>query len=278
MARQLRPHAMIGTSAEIAHVGRLLGIPSIVVNEDDYDVVPLFASLAYPFASTILAPVSCRTGRWEPKTVRYEGYHELAYLHPNHFRPNRQVLSSLAGPAGRFFLLRFARLNAHHDNGRKGIPEDLARTLVRKLEGHGRVYVSSERPLSGEWRQYEYPLAPDTLHDALAFADFYVGDSQTMAAEAAVVGTPSIRFNDFVGEIGYLEELEHKYELTLGIRTSAPERLLAVATEWAARTDMRQMWASRRERMLKEKVDVAEFMSDFIRSYVAKPSTTAAAA
>lgn len=29
-----------------------------------------------------------------------------------------------------------------------------------------------------------------------------------MAAEATILGTPSIRFNDFVGKLGYLEELE----------------------------------------------------------------------
>lgn len=64
------------------------------------------------------------------------------------------------------------------------------------------------------------------IHHAMAFAKMYIGDSQTMAAEAAVLGTPSIRFNDFVGEIGYLEELENTYQLTFGIMTSDRENLL----------------------------------------------------
>jgi predicted glycosyltransferase len=34
--------------------------------------------------------------------------------------------------------------------------------------------------------------------------DLYIGDSQTMAAEAAVLGIPSIRFNSFVGKLVYL--------------------------------------------------------------------------
>ncbi|MFM7728313.1 MAG: hypothetical protein ACKO7B_16560, partial [Flavobacteriales bacterium] len=38
--RSFRPDAMAGTSAEIAHIGRLTGIPSYVFNEDDADVVP----------------------------------------------------------------------------------------------------------------------------------------------------------------------------------------------------------------------------------------------
>ena len=42
----------------------------------------------------------------------------------------------------------------------------------------------------------------------MAFASLYIGDSQTMAAEAGVLGVPFVRFNDFVGRIGYLRELE----------------------------------------------------------------------
>ena len=41
-----------------------------------------------------------------------------------------------------------------------------------------------------------------------------------MAVEAAMLGTPSLRFNDFAGKIGVLEELEHKYELTFAIPPS----------------------------------------------------------
>ena len=42
-----------------------------------------------------------------------------------------------------------------------------------------------------------------------------------MAAEAGVLGVPFVRFNDFVGRIGYLNELENDYELGYGIKASA---------------------------------------------------------
>lgn len=50
IVRDFRPRLMAGTSAGITHIGRFLGIPSLVVNEDDAEVVPLFAKTAYPFA------------------------------------------------------------------------------------------------------------------------------------------------------------------------------------------------------------------------------------
>ena len=54
----------------------------------------------------------------------------------------------------------------------------------------------------------------------MAFASLYIGDSQTMAAEAGVIGVPFVRFNDFVGRIGYLRELEDTYHLGFGVHAS----------------------------------------------------------
>ena len=58
------------------------------------------------------------------------------------------------------------------------------------------------------------------MHHVMAFASLYIGDSQTMAAEAGVLGVPFVRFNDFVGRIGYLRELEDVYELGYGIHAT----------------------------------------------------------
>ena len=54
----------------------------------------------------------------------------------------------------------------------------------------------------------------------MVFASLYIGDSQTMSAEAGVLGVPFVRFNDFVGRIGYLRELEDTYELGYGIHAT----------------------------------------------------------
>src|SRR5688572_3079401 len=61
------PDILIGTSAEIAHVGAIINRPSLVLCEDDADVIPLFARVTYPFATAILSPHVCRAGRWEAK-------------------------------------------------------------------------------------------------------------------------------------------------------------------------------------------------------------------
>ena len=63
IARKFKPDIMIGTDLVITHIGKLLRIPSVVVNEDDSAAIPLMAKLAFPYATAILAPNCCEIGR-----------------------------------------------------------------------------------------------------------------------------------------------------------------------------------------------------------------------
>ncbi len=266
IARNFKPQLMAGTSAEITHIGKLLGIPSIVVNEDDAAVVPLFAKIAYPMATKILAPDCCDCGKWNSKKHSYNSYHELAYLHPNNFIVNAEKVKAYIQEEN-FFIMRFAKLTAHHDEGRKGIDLIIAKKIISILEPHGRVYITSERALEPELENYRISINPLEIHHAMAMAKLYIGDSQTMAAEAAVLGTPAIRFNDFVGEIGYLEELEHRYALTYGIRTSNPDNLYKLLSDLVNNPNLSSEWKKKKEKMLGEKIDFAEYMKTlFIES------------
>jgi predicted glycosyltransferase len=186
----------------------------------------------------------------------------LAYLHPNWFTPQRDLLPEALRLAPRYFLLRFASLRAHHDASRRGIDDALALRLIEVLRTHGQVYITSERPFGESLEPYRIPIHPALMHHALAFAGLYIGDSQTMAAEAAVLGVPSIRYNDFVGELSYLEELEHRYQLTKGLRTGQPEALLELAASWAADTALLALWRQRRAHLLSETIDVTPFWVD----------------
>lgn len=259
VCRRFKPDLMIGTSAEITHVGSLLGISSIVVNEDDAEVVPLFAKLTYPFATKILAPNCCSVGKWTTKKIGYDSYHELAYLHPNHFTPDKSKLKDI-DDGKPYFILRFAKLTAHHDDGRTGITTAVAEKLISMLSEKGAVYITSERELERQFEKYRIKLNPLDMHHALHFAHMYIGDSQTMAAEAAVLGTPSIRFNDFAGEISYLEELEHTFKLTYGFRTENVDGFFNKITELLGMTNLKQEWQNRRQHMLSARCDFNIFM------------------
>ena len=132
------------------------------------------------------------------------------------------------------------------------------------------------------------------MHHVMAFASLYIGDSQTMAAEAGVLGVPFVRFNDFVGRIGYLRELEDVYELGYGIHAtplasdspirradgsaqpSGVEELYKRVEELVAMPSeqRRKVWAERRQTMLSDKIDCAKFLTWFIENYPASATQT----
>ena len=58
------------------------------------------------------------------------------------------------------------------------------------------------------------------LHITLPLHILFIGDSTTMSTEAAVLGTPSVEFDEYFYEIDQMIELEEKYGLIHCFRTS----------------------------------------------------------
>lgn len=262
-----KPDILTGTSVENSFVGKLLNIPVINVNEDDAAVVPLYAKLSYPFATEILTPQVCNNGKWDSKSTKYNSYHELAYLHPNNFTPDKKIVEQYFSADKPYFIIRFAKLTAHHDHGIKGINAQIAEKVIEILKPHGRIYITSERELEPQFESYRININPLHMHHVMAFAQIYIGDSQTMAAESGVMGVPFIRFNDFVGRIGYLKELEEVYQLGYGIKTCDVEKMYTTLEELVNMPDRRELFQKRKEKMLSEKIDYSQYLTRFIEKY-----------
>jgi len=255
-----KPRLLMGSAAELAILGRFSGIPSYIFFEDDFEAVPKFAKIAGPLATRLICPNCCSAWKWDHKKTGYNSYHELAYLHPHHFVPDPGKVKDIFTRPGKNFILRFAQLTAYHDVGKSGISAAIAQKLVDILSPHGSIFITSERPLEPQFEKYRIQIPPLDIHHALYFADMYIGDSQTMTAEAAVLGTPAVRFNDFVGQLSYLEELEHKFGLAIGIPASKPQRLLEKVAALLARQNLKEEWAEKRKKMLAEQIDLAAFI------------------
>ena len=146
----------------------------------------------------------------------------------------------------------------------------MALHLVDILKPHGDIYITSERPLETQLESYRIKIDPIDMHHVMAFSSLYIGDSQTMAAEAGVLGVPFIRFNDFVGRIGYLNELENVYRLGFGIKASeegSEVKMYHMLEELLSMPDLKEEWRNRRQKMLSEKIDYAKFLTWFIENY-----------
>jgi hypothetical protein len=262
--KEKKPRLLLGSAAELAVLGKFHRVPSYVFFEDDFEAVKKFAKIAGPFADHLVCPQCCSAWKWEKKKTGHPSYHELAYLHPDHFFPDKEKVKSIFDSSQKNFILRFAELTAYHDEGKSGINTSIAGKLIEILKPHGTIFITSERKLENEFEKYRISIPASEIHHALYFADMYIGDSQTMTAEAAVLGTPAIRFNDFVGKLSYLEELEHKFNLTYGIKTSEPEKLFETVSRLLNTPDLKQVWALRREEMLRQRINLAEFMNKLV--------------
>lgn len=261
---------LTGSTVEVAQVGWLTGKYRVNTGEDDMNVVPLFPKMAGPFLQTILSPKVCNNCSLEPRSIKYASYHELAYLHPNHFEADKRVAEKYFDVDSTFFIIRFSSLNAYHDKGIKGICTEVAQRLIDILKPHGRIYITSERELEPQFEPYRIMINTADIHHVMAFASLYIGDSQTMAAEAGVLGVPFVRYNDFVGRIGYLNELEDVYQLGYGIKASeegSADKLYEVVERLLSMSDIKEKWQTHRQKMLSEKIDYAKFLTWFIENY-----------
>lgn len=277
-----KPDLLTGTSVENSYVGPLLRIPVVYCGEDDAHVIPLQAKVCYPGASVVLTPDTCDDGKWAKKVTKYPSYHELAYLHPNHFTPSAEIVREQGiDPEKPYAIMRFVKLKANHDDNIKGINKEVAMRLIEIMKPKMDIYITSERELEPELEPYRIKINPIYMHDVMAFASLYIGDSQTMAMEACTLGVPSIRFNDFVGKIGVMAELEDGnllgehvpcYNLGIGIKASeagAVEKLYKTVEEIVAMPEKERLatWKERKERMLADKIDYAKFLTWLIENY-----------
>lgn len=258
IARRTGARVILTRNPAGAQVGRLLGIKSFF-DTDDGPAAGMHYRVAAPFAHVITTP-DCMRKNLGPKHLKYPGYKQTAYLHPNHFTPDPDVLTHLGVASGdKFFLVRFVAMVASHDSGELGLSWAAREEVVRRLERVGRVFISSEGPLPERFAAYRFAPPPEQLHDALSYASLLVGDSQTMAAEAAVLGTPSLRVSSWKGRLDYLEELETRYHLTESFRPDEPARLFERLETYANHADPRALIAEGHRRMLDDKCDAAEW-------------------
>ena len=268
IVRKEKPDLLIGSDGVLAYVGLLVGKPSFECYEDDAEEVALYARMFFPFYTGLICPECCSAWKWDRKKTGYQSYHELGYLHPNQFTPDKLKVEQYGIDTSKpYFLVRFAKLAAYHDVGVRGINSDIAKRMVDLLSPYGAIYITSERQLEPQFEQYRIKINPLDMHHVMAFSSLYIGDSQTMAAEAGVLGIPFVRFNDFVGRLSYLNELENVYHLGFGHKTNDVEGFFNSIQKWLDTPDRKAVCADRRQKMLSEKIDYAQFLTWFIENY-----------
>ena len=148
ISKSFNPDMFVSLSTPYsAHASAIMHKPHIGL-ADTEDLPRGYLKMIVPFTDVILTPV-CFLGKLpEKKQIKYPGYHELAYLHPNQFKPNPEILNILRlSNDERYILLRFGAFDAAHDRGIMGFSFNDKLKLVKKLKQYVRVFIASEAPL-----------------------------------------------------------------------------------------------------------------------------------
>ena len=267
--RRHKPDMMTAIGGvSIAHVGRLKNIPSLVFY--DTENAKLQNAITYPFASCVLVPQCYQS--WTPKhrTVRYPGYHELAYLHPNYFTPDRTIAQANGlDPQRDTFFLRLVSWQANHDVGEEGWSPQFCEALVNRLSQAGKVIISSETPLPESLQAFAYQGDLSQVHHLMAFCRLFIGESATMASECAVLGVPAL-YVAHTGR-GYTDEQESKYQLVTNIKTFNPEAIQKAIDQCLSHPA--DYYRGQGQRLLDNCIDVTQYIVDSLLHYPAVLNT-----
>jgi predicted glycosyltransferase len=260
IARRFRPDVMVGrTGISLARVGALLRIPRIVFQDTEHS--RLERALTTPFASYICTGAGYLADHGR-RQIRFRGPPVLAYMAPKYFQPDGDALRRAGvDPDAPYVVLRHIAWSAVHDRGLPRSDEADVAAAAERLSRFGRVFVSSETPLSGALQALRNPVPLIHMHDLLAFARLYIGESGTMAAEAAALGTPAVYCNPL--PLGFLLEMQNRYGLVRS--TASLAEGVPVAEELLGRDNTRRVWQQRRQKLLDDSTDVAAFMYRLIR-------------
>ncbi|MEO2048076.1 MAG: DUF354 domain-containing protein [Pirellulales bacterium] len=264
-ALRFKPDVLVGImGVTIAQVGKLIKKPAIVFY--DTENAKLTNRFVYPLAHSVCTP-DCYQGKVNGHHVTYPSYHELAYLHPNRFMPDvKKIRSAGLDPDRPYFILRFVSWQASHDIGEIGLNLEFKQELVRLLAEHGRVLISSESPLPLEFEPYRFSLPIEIMHHAIAHAAMLIGESATMASEAAVLGVPAFFISD-TGR-GYTDEEEKDYQLVYNYTTQETAQAMSKLRELLRESDLKSLFQSRRQKLLQDKIDTTTWMINYVDQVV----------
>ena len=213
------------------------------------------------FTNKILSPISF-SKNFGRKHIKFNGYMEMSYLHPNYFQPNSDVLHLLKlNPEDRFTFIRFVKWKANHDLGHNGISVENKFLAVKRFSEYGKVFISSEETLPPKFDKYLIKIPKHLIHSVLFYASLVYGESATMASESAVLGTPSI-YLDNEGR-GYTDEQEKVYGLVFNFSESEEDQIKSINRGTKIlRDNLKSEYKIKRKSLLNDKIDVTRFMID----------------
>jgi predicted glycosyltransferase len=250
------------STAMPAYLSRIVSI-----TDQDTEDATFTNNIAFRFSDVVLTPTTFLRQAEFKNITTYNSFHELAYLHPNRFTPDKRYLHDFHIEEGdKYIFIRLVKWKAVHDIHKRGINEEHLRDIIQLLtRKQYKVLLSSERPLSNDFKPYLVKRHFSHIFHVLAFSCGYIGESPTMGVETAILGKPSILINSRVKDLGNMIELEKKYGILYNFEQ------YEVATDFIRNDffseDLQQKVTEGRRRLLEDKIDISAWIAEFVVNY-----------
>lgn len=265
IVKKFKPDIIVSKSSPYAAIiGKVFQIQTCIM--PDSEVVTFNNRFVIPFSNLVVTPKTY-TLDYGKKHKCVAGFFEDGYLHPK-FLDREVVRNNFVGfPDSKFTILRFVGWYANHDVGNFGFSDNEKEKLIKKLKPYCDILISSEANLPAELQEYRFKAPVNRMHHALFKASLYIGDSQTMATEAALCGTPAIRYNSFVGEkdMSNFKILEEKGML---YNFSSFEDVCQKAIELIKDSSSKHKAWEKRKMYFQDVGDINQEISDLLIGYI----------
>lgn len=165
------------------------GIPSVVFT-DDIEYKLSFLSFRY-FASEIILPKCINIDG--NNILKYNGFKELAYLHPNYFKPNINILDKYGiEPEKYVFIREVSKSSLNYRNLIEGRLSPIC-SFLNEL-GFDIILSLEDKKLTNLFETncilLDEPVRD--LYSLIYYAIFSISSGDTMARESCLLGTPTI--------------------------------------------------------------------------------------
>jgi predicted glycosyltransferase len=264
-ALKFKPDLFISFGAVyLTHVSKMMNKPSIFI--DDTDNARLNRKFYIPFATHILTPNVYEFDLGK-KQIRFNGYMELAYLHPRFFKKQNNAYTILGLQENTpYVVLRFVNWNASHDFGHSGITIEDKMKAVTEFAKYAKVFITSEKELPKELEEYRINISPEQMHEVIASAEMLYGESATMASEAAVLGVPAV-YIDNDGRC-YTDEEERKYGIVYNFTESISDVEKSIIKGLQILKSKSKLdYKEKRRSILREKISFTDYLCWLVTNY-----------
>lgn len=177
-------------SINLTHAAFVFRRPSVMF-EDDIEYKLAYYPYKY-FATNIVMP-ECLQGGQSKNILKYKGFKELAYLHPNYFKPSQYILKEYGLTAKNYIFIReVSNLTLNYSGLNEGFLSKICPYL--KDMGFDIILSLENKKLKAQYEDYCIILKEPVsdIHSLLHHASLTIASGDSMSRESCLVGTPAI--------------------------------------------------------------------------------------